>query len=365
MFPDRLRLARSRAGLSLRDLAAAIGGEVSAQAIGKYENGEMMPSAKVLTLLGKSLGVSLDFLMSSQVAGLEGVEFRDSKNTGVKQRSQIESIVIEEVERYLMIEDILEIADDGPDLGNLVDQHVERITDADRLADELRSHWKLGHDSLLNITGLLEDKGFKIVEADLPDRVDGLTCLVNRTDGRVPLPVIVVKKDAPLERRRFTLCHELAHRVIATVAPGLDKEKVMHRFSGAFLMPKDHLWLEAGGRSRRGFARAELIRMKHIYGVSAVALLMRLVAIDVLSDSGLSFAFQTYARGWRTVEPLPIRPQPGLWGAETPERFMMLVYRALAEHMISVPRAAQLLRKSLGDIELAMKGPAHGEADRH
>lgn len=365
MFPDRLRLARSRAGFSLRDLSAAIGGEVSAQAIGKYENGEMMPSVRVLTLLSKSLGVSLDFLMRSQVSALEGVEFRDSKNTGIKQRSQIEAIVIEEVERYLMIEDILDIDDEGPDLGDLVDRHVERLADADEFANELRSRWKLGCDSLPNITGLLEDKGFKIVEADLPERVDGLTCLVRRTDGRAALPVIVVKRDAPLERRRFTLCHELAHRVVATVAPGLDKEKVMHRFSGAFLMPQDHLWLEAGGRPRRGFARAELIRMKHIYGVSAVALLMRLVAIEVLSDSGLSFAFQTYARGWRTAEPSPISPQPGLWGAERPERFMMLVYQAAAEHMISVPRAAQLLRKSLGDVELAMKGPALGEADRY
>lgn len=365
MFSDRLRLARSRAGMSLRDLSAAIGGEVSAQAIGKYENGEMMPSAKVLTLLGKSLGVSLDFLMSNQVASLDGVEFRDSKKTGTRQLSQIESIVIDAVERYLMIEEVLEIIDQGPDLGSFVDRHVGSWADADRLAEELRDYWKLGHDSLANITGLLEDKGFKIVEADLPDRVDGLTCLVRRTDGREPLPVIVLKKDAPLERRRFTLCHELAHRVIATVSPGLDKEKVMHRFSGAFLMPADHLRLEAGGRSRRGFARAELIRMKHIYGVSAVALLMRLVAIGVLSESGLSFAFQTYARGWRTMEPSPIAPQPGLWGAEKPERFMMLVYQALAEHMISVPRAAQLLGKSLGEIELAMKGPALGEADRH
>jgi transcriptional regulator with XRE-family HTH domain/Zn-dependent peptidase ImmA (M78 family) len=365
MFPDRLRLARSRAGLSLRDLSAAIGSEVSAQAIGKYENGEMMPSAKVLTLLGKSLGVSLDFLMSSQVAALEGVEFRDSKNTGAKQRSQIEAIVIEEVERYLMIEDILEIDDGGPDLGNLVNRHVERFSDADELAGKLRSHWNLGCDPLPNITGLLEDRGFKIVEADLPDRVDGLTCLVKLAGNRASLPVIVVRKDAPLERRRFTLCHELAHRVIATVGPGLDKEKVMHQFSGALLMPKVHLEVEAGGRPRRGFARAELIRMKHIYGVSAVALLMRMVAIGILSDSGLSFAFQTYARGWRTLEPQPIQPQPGLWGAEKPERFMMLVYRALAEHVISVPRAAQLLRKSLGDIELAMKGPALGEADRH
>lgn len=365
MFANRLRLARSRAGLSLRDLSSAIGGEVSAQAIGKYENNEMMPSAKVLSLLGKSLGVSLDFLMSSQVAALEGIEFRDSKNTGAKQRSQIEAIVVEEVERYLMIEEILEIQDKGPDLGDLINRHVDRLSDIDRLAGELRNYWKLGCDPLPNITGLFEDKGFKIVEADLPDRVDGLTCLVKLSDGRAQLPVIVVKKNASLERRRFTLCHELAHRVIFSVAPELDKEKVMHRFSGAFLMPSEHLALEAGGRPRRGFARAELIRMKHIYGVSAAALLMRLVVIDVLTESGLSFAFQTYARGWRTAEPLPIQPQPGLWGAEKPERFTMLVYQALAEHMISVPRAAQLLRKSLADIELAMKGPALGEADSH
>lgn len=53
MFGDRLRLARARVGLSLRDLSAAIDGEVSPQAIGKYEAGEMMPSAKILVLLAK------------------------------------------------------------------------------------------------------------------------------------------------------------------------------------------------------------------------------------------------------------------------------------------------------------------------
>jgi Zn-dependent peptidase ImmA (M78 family)/transcriptional regulator with XRE-family HTH domain len=364
MFADRLRLARSRAGLSLRDLSAAIGGEVSAQAIGKYENEEMMPSTKVLTLLGKSLGVSLDFLMSSQVLALEGIEFRDSKNTGVKQRSQIEAIVTEEVERYLMIEEVLDLKETGPDLGTMFDQHVESFAAADVLADKLRAYWQLGSDPIQNVTALLEEKGFRVVEADLPERVDGLTCLVKLTGNRDMMPVIVVSKDATIERRRFTLCHELAHRIIATVDEGMNKEKVMHRFSGAFLMPSEHLRNEAGG-PRRGFARAELIRLKHIYGVSAVALLMRLVAIGVLTDSGLSFAFQTYARGWRTAEPSPIQPQVGLWGAEQPERFTMLVYHALAEHMISVPRAAQLLRKSLADIEFAMKGPALADADRH
>ena len=40
----RLATARARAGLSLRDLAGAMRSVVSAQAIGKYERGEMQPS---------------------------------------------------------------------------------------------------------------------------------------------------------------------------------------------------------------------------------------------------------------------------------------------------------------------------------
>ena len=44
MFSERLKLARKRSGLSLRALSSAMGGIVSAQAIGKYERTEMMPS---------------------------------------------------------------------------------------------------------------------------------------------------------------------------------------------------------------------------------------------------------------------------------------------------------------------------------
>lgn len=39
MIADRIRLARRKAGFSLRDLSAAMEGRVTAQAIGKYERG--------------------------------------------------------------------------------------------------------------------------------------------------------------------------------------------------------------------------------------------------------------------------------------------------------------------------------------
>ena len=59
MIADRLRLARRKAGLSLRDLSAAMDGRVTAQAIGKYERGESVPSSGVVLAMSKALGVSL------------------------------------------------------------------------------------------------------------------------------------------------------------------------------------------------------------------------------------------------------------------------------------------------------------------
>ena len=50
MFSERLKLARKREGLSLRDLASRIDGVVSAQAIGKYERGEMIPTLSWLAV---------------------------------------------------------------------------------------------------------------------------------------------------------------------------------------------------------------------------------------------------------------------------------------------------------------------------
>ena len=51
MIGQRLKLARSAVGLSLRELEEKIGNLVTAQAIGKYERNESMPSSGVLMAL--------------------------------------------------------------------------------------------------------------------------------------------------------------------------------------------------------------------------------------------------------------------------------------------------------------------------
>ena len=58
MFGQRLRLARKRAGLSMRALSEAMSPKVTARAISKYEAGKMLPSSTVLVGLGMALDVS-------------------------------------------------------------------------------------------------------------------------------------------------------------------------------------------------------------------------------------------------------------------------------------------------------------------
>ncbi len=76
MIGHRLKIARAAAGLSLRGLADAMAGLVTAQAIGKYERDEDMPGSRVLIALAEALGVTEDYLLSEDEIALEGVDFR-------------------------------------------------------------------------------------------------------------------------------------------------------------------------------------------------------------------------------------------------------------------------------------------------
>lgn len=357
MFGQRLRLARKKAGLSMQALADSTLPKISAQAVSKYESGKMMPSSSVLVGLGKALGVSLDFLMGGQVEALSGIEFRKHSGTTAQDRAQAEAIVIEKLEDYLAIEDILELVQPSNPFGNLITSHVENFEAVDAVARKLRKEWKLGIDPIPSMSGLLEEKGIKVIEADLAERFDGLACDVQRSDGKPDTEVVVISSRTNIERKRFNLAHELAHRVIRdTSNPAIGIEKAMNRFAGAFLIPTEHL-IEEVGADRHGMTYHEIMRLKRFYGVSAAAMLMRLGQVGILPQSMIEYAFRSYARPWRTKEPDPILDEEGFGAFERPQRFERLVWRALGEELISLVRAAQLLRLSVSTIEQEIRGP--------
>lgn len=357
MIADRVRLARRKSGLSLRALSAAIDGRVTAQAIGKYERGESIPSSGVLIALSRAMGVSVSYLMDTQGVEIQGVEFRTKTNTTARDRARVETAVLEWIERYLQIESVLELDSAHWQCPINPPRELGQVRDAEQLAADAREKWHLGIDPIPNMTELLEEKGLKVLTVMLPDRVSGFTCLVRRSSGQAHLPVVVANGQFTLERRRFTLAHELAHRLIETdTLSDRDGEEAANLFAGAFLMPREHLLREVG-RRRNALGYKELIELKHVYRVSGAALLVRLRQLNVISKSTLTYAYQTIARGWRTKEPEEIEPIDQRGQRERPARFERLCYRALAEGLISLAKGTELLRMPLPEVETGLKGP--------
>ena len=355
MLGERLKLARKRSGLSLRALSVELGNRVSAQAIGKYERGEMTPGSEVLDLLAKELDVSPQYLMSEEVLEVRDMEFRKRSGTSARDRAAVEAAAIEELQRYCAIERILRQASPEWQVPQLGRRFLGCLEEAEFLAMELRKEWRLGIDPIPNMTELLEDRGIKVLLIELPDNVSGLTCSVRQSHDNARLSVIVVNAIHSLERRRLTLAHELGHRVFDPDSP-VNHEKAATEFAGAFLVTREHLESQLGPR-RNALSYDELVQLKRQYGVSAAALLVRLNRYGIVDDQTLTYAFQTFARGWRVEEPEPIEPAELRGRLERPRRFQRLCYRALAERYISPGKAMELLKQPLDRIEQAMRGP--------
>ena len=357
MFGQRLRLARKRAGFSMRELADRVTPGITPQAISKYEADKMMPSSSVLVGLGKALGVSLDFLMGGQVEQIESLEFRKHSGTSARDRAKAEAIVFDRLEHYLAVEDILGIEPEDDQFARLRCDHIGSEDAIDAKADAVRNAWDLGNDPISSMCALLEDKGIKVIEDDdLPVSVNGLGCRVPR-GGRPAAEVIVVSSRINVERKRSTLAHELAHRIIhSTGNPAIKLEPAMNRFAGAFLVPGNHLIREAGEHRHR-ITYDEIMRLKRTYGVSAAAMLVRLGQVGILPSAAVRYAFTTFARTWRKTEPDSTPDNQGFAALEKPSRFERLVWRAVGEKLISPIRAAEFLRQPLSIVEEGIRGP--------
>jgi transcriptional regulator with XRE-family HTH domain len=70
-FSDRLREARTKAGLTQEQLGFAV--EVSKSSVSAWENGRESPSFKVLVQLREALGCSLDVLICGDSFQFDGI----------------------------------------------------------------------------------------------------------------------------------------------------------------------------------------------------------------------------------------------------------------------------------------------------
>ena len=324
---------------------------MTAQAISKYERDESMPSSGVLIALADALGVSVDYLGSDSDITLEAVEFRRKRLTSRREEARIEARVLDLLERYLTVEEILGLPTVARDVPRDAPWPVlHDLAEAEQAALGLRVHWGLGLDPIPNLVELLEERGIKVLSMPLAG-IDGLTARVRRDDRSVASVIVVNRQDWG-ERQRFTVARELGHMVL-DVARKLDDEKAAHRFAGAFLMPAETL--RAGtGRHRTSIGWSELFSLKRIFGVSVQALAYRCKDLGIFGNPLFRRLFDEFNRqGWRS----PPYREPRAMNGEEPRRFERLCFRALAEGAISESRAAELLGHSVHELVRLMDEP--------
>ncbi len=340
--------------MTMAQLAAAMTPSVNPQSIRKFSSGKEYPSLSELVAIGKALNVSLDFLLGGQIASLKCPRW--SNQVSARDIARVESLIIEKIENYLTIESILELSPISDPFRGL---RIRRVPDEDaqleKLAHKVRVKWYVGGGPIPSVIGLLERMGLMIIEADIPEPVDRLTCQAKCINGR-SVEADIVSYRTSAERTRFNLARELARRVIAL--DSIEDKRVkeaMSSFAGAFLVPRAHL-LKQTGRNRTGMTAREVLLLAQIYGIPAIAMLMRLGETGVLSKSAVERAFRGFASSWRKHEPEPIDPNEGFASLETPRRYESLVWRALGEWLISPVRGAKLLNLSLDEVERGIRG---------
>ena len=116
----------------------------------------------------------------------------------------------------------------------------------------------------------------------------------------------------------------------------MDDEAESNRFAGAFLAPASER-KELGDR-RVWLEPQELAALKNAYGLSMQAWMHRAKDLGIMSETRYIEMRKYFSkRDWNKTEPGEAYPK------EHPQLFDQLVFRALAQDLISESKAAELL----------------------
>jgi Zn-dependent peptidase ImmA (M78 family)/DNA-binding XRE family transcriptional regulator len=319
-------------GMSLQDVANALGNNVTRQAIHRYEQGEVIPDSEMLQRLCEVFSVRPDFFFRDVVVDIGSVEYRKLTKLPAKEEAKIIEQTRDYLSRYIELEQILGVDKEFVNpLGKV--ERIENQADIDEAAKMVRK-----------VSEMLEDNHIKVVKIDADMSFDGLQTWVN---GKIPVVAFNVRKIKKTDRIRFTLLHELAHLLLEKKFGKItekQKEDFCHQFAGSMLLPKDTLIKELGPK-RAKILIPELKYLKRQYGISMQAIVMRAHVCGIITKSYKSqFFFLLDQMNWRIDEPEEYA------GVEKSAHFDQLIYRGIAEELISISKAASLKNKSVADF---------------
>lgn len=283
--------------LSQVQLAAMVG--VSPGTVSKWRTNAQAPEREALDRLASVVNVSPEWFTRPIGSRTSMTLFRSNASAHVAARDMLSA-------RIEWAEDIAVALCDFVDFPALnlparSYENPEEITsnDIEQAASECRELWRLGRSVIQDLALAAESAGVILIreETGIP-QIEGLSTWSDNLNR--PLILLSSDKDNGY-RSRFDLAHELGHLVLHRhIQRPTEQERFKmleqqaHRFAGALLLPAEALAREVPIPPTLD----DLLLLKHRWGVSVAAIIMRLHAIELLDDLGKLALFKSRSFKW-------------------------------------------------------------------
>jgi Zn-dependent peptidase ImmA (M78 family)/transcriptional regulator with XRE-family HTH domain len=303
--PERLtELRAARRLTSMSALARRL--SMSASTIARWEDGSNAPDADAMTALTTALQVRREFFLRPIFKSHRAMFYRSLSSTLVRdidyQDSQLRWLqeISSILQHYVDLPPV-----DVPDVLGRASYRQLRDEDIERIALDLRRHWKIGEGPCTDVVSLLERVGMVVGTIEMgTSKLDGV-CTWSALEDRPHILLATDKMSFP--RRQMDAAHEMAHAVLHKNVSQEELKRDLKqiesqafRLASAFLLPSTTYPYEV-----RRASLAMLQTLKEKWRVSIKAQIKRLADLDQIPEGYATDMYKLYsAKGWNREEPL-------------------------------------------------------------
>lgn len=311
-----LLLARNRRRKTQTELAAETG--VAQAAISRIENGTRDAlSPEEIQSIARFLGFPVSFFYEQEPLyrtplSVHGAVFRKRAAVSAKDQNEVVALANHYVLHFRRLLDAVDLEPQYPLLQfevvsdkSSVSDYADGVTSASDAAQKVRASWQLGDAPIPNLVRFVEATGVLVVEGDFGKAdIDGVTL---RPPGMKS--VVVLNRNRPADRKRFSLAHEYGH-VVLHPFPYDVMEKEANEFAAELLMPRAGVLPDL----KRGLNIPKLGQLKQKWRTAMSALIYRAKSLGAISDEAATALYKKMSMyGYRTREPqeFDVAPETG------------------------------------------------------
>lgn len=300
-----ITLAREARGLTLVELANET--KINRVILSKVEMGLYDLDETQIDTLAKVLDFPVSFFtLETQPIKLSDFFYRKRATMKVKEKTLVDA----EIEIIKIIYDRLVASVEIPDARIITVMTKAGVTPED-VAIMAREFFKVERGPVKNLINYLEKNGIAVVLIDSDsEKFDGATIYTDKGS-----PIIVINKNMPNDRKRFTIAHELGHQIMHLpfrfeneLYDRIEKddddvfEKEADRFASEFLMPTSDIVSDLHNLTYR-----KLGMLKLYWNVSKRALVYKAKTIGCVTDKKYTSLMIELSRyGERTHEKIDV-----------------------------------------------------------